>query len=890
MADMTVKDLASQFNLPVDDLLTKLAEAGIAADGADSPVSDDDKMQLLAHIRGSGASKRKSVSLKSSGDKGVSAPSRQRSQLKVSGQRGTPSRTVNVEVRKKRTFVRKDAEAEAAKQAEAEAAEKAAAEAKAAEAEAAEEAAAQAKAADAKAAEDAAAAEAAAKAEAEAKAEEAAKQEAVAEKGDEPAEPESVPADAEPAPNAEEAKKEPVKPATDGPKRELDATRSRAAENRRRLAEAGPPPPPQTQTKNKRELQQKKREELHVAKGKTGRRRRPARAAARVKVDTAHGFEKPTAPVIREVEIPEAITVEQLAQRMAVKSNDLIKQLFAMGEMVTINQTLDQDMATLIVEEMGHIPNIVSEADKEEALIAGVVANVEGADVATRAPVVTIMGHVDHGKTSLLDYIRKSRVAAGEAGGITQHIGAYHVEAESGNITFLDTPGHAAFTKMRARGAKTTDIVILVCAADDGVMPQTKEAIQHAKAAGVPMVVALTKCDRQEADPERVKNELSAEEVIPEDWGGDYQFVNVSSHTGDGVDNLLEAINLQAELLELKAASDVPAKGVVIESSLEKGRGSVATVLVQEGTLKRGDVILAGAFFGRVRALFDERGEQVQEAGPSIPVEVLGLGGTPEAGDEVLAVANEKKAKDLAEMRVDKQREKRQMDQAKWRREAMMAELTESDAKQMSVFIKADVQGSVEALADAILNIPTEELRVKIIAAAVGGISESDIDLAAASNAFTIGFNVRADGQARKRAQETGVDIRYYSVIYDVINDIKDAVSGLLGTKTQEQIVGTAEVREVFSASKWGDVAGCLVVEGTVQRGLPIRVLRDNVVIYEGELESLRRHKDDVNKVDAGTECGIAVKNYNNVKPGDSIEVFERIEVQRQVAEDADAA
>ena len=880
MTDMTVKDLAGDVGLPVDALLGKLADAGIKAESADSPISSDDKMQLLAHIKGA----RKSVGLKT-GDKKVSVPSRQRSQLKVSGQRGTPSRTVNVEVRKKRTFVRRDAAAEAAKaEEEAAAAKKAAEEAAAKEAEAAAakeaeaEAAAQAEEAERKAAE-------------EAKAEEAAKEQAEAEQAkaaeaEEQARQEAADAEkADAAKKAEEDAKAKAKPDV-AARREIDATRARAAENLRRAAKAGPPPP-QNQTKNKREAQQRKREELHVAKGKSGRRRRPARAAARVRVDTAHGFEKPTAPVIREVEIPEAITVEQLANRMAVKANDLIKQLFAMGEMVTINQTLDQDMATLIVEEMGHKPRLVSEASKEEALIADVVADVTAEQVEGRAPVVTIMGHVDHGKTSLLDYIRKSRVAAGEAGGITQHIGAYHVETKGGNITFLDTPGHAAFTKMRARGAQTTDVVILVCAADDGVMPQTKEAIQHAKAAEVPMVVALTKCDREEADPERVKNELSAEEVIPEDWGGDYQFVNVSSHTGEGIPELLEAINLQAELLELKAASDVPAKGVVIESSLEKGRGSVATVLVQEGTLSRGDVILAGAHFGRVRALFDERGDQVKSAGPSIPVEVLGLGGTPEAGDEVVAVANEKKAKELAEMRIDKQREKRQMDQAKWRREAMMAELTESDAKQMSVFIKADVQGSVEALADAILNIPTEELRVKIIAAAVGGISESDIDLAAASNAFTIGFNVRADGQARKRAQETGVDIRYYSVIYDVINDIKDAVSGLLGTETQERIVGTAEVREVFSASKWGDVAGCLVVEGQVRRGLPIRVLRDNVVIYEGELESLRRHKDDVDKVDAGTECGIAVKNYNNVRKGDSIEVFERVEVQRQVADEA---
>ena len=918
MAEMTVQDLAKEVGIAVDALLTKLADAGIDATSADAKISDEDKLTLIRHLRGGTSS----VKLSAPSDKRISVPSRKRSQLKVSGQRGSPARTVNVEVRKRRTFVRRDPaaeeqarEQEAAKLAEekarleAEEAAKQAAEAKAAaEAEAEAEAKAKAEAeaaaaveAERKAAEEAEKQQAEAEA-AKAKAEEEAAKKAAAEAEAKQAEAPKVeakdeakeaekPADSKPADKPEDAPAEPA-----GPKRrviadelargEREAARRRAAENLRRASKAPPPAPP----RNKAEEEQRRREELHVAKGKAGRRRKSGRSPSRVRVKTEHGFAKPTAPVVREVAVPEAITVGELAQRMAVKATDLIRDMMKMGEMATINQVLDQDTATLLVEEMGHSVKRVSEADREESLIQGAVG--ESDDSITkqpRPPVVTIMGHVDHGKTSLLDYIRKSRVASGEAGGITQHIGAYHVETPNGIVTFLDTPGHAAFTKMRARGASSTDVVVLVVAADDGVMPQTKEAIDHGRAAGVPMVVAVTKCDKPEADPERVRNELSQEQVIPEEWGGEYQFINVSAHSGEGVDALLEAILLQAEVLELSAPVDAPAKGVVVESSLEKGRGPVATVLVKEGTLSKGDVIIAGANFGRVRALFDESGSQVDSIGPSMPAEVLGLSGTPEAGDEVLAVADEKKARELVELREAKQREKRQMDLAKDRRNAMMASLSEGGLKQLAIMIKGDVQGSVEALADAIANIPTEEVSVKVVSSNVGGISESDIDLAAASNALVIGFNVRADGKARKAAQEAGVDVRYYSVIYDVMDDMRDAVSGLLGTETKEQIVGTAEVRDVFQATKWGKVAGCLVVEGQVRRGLPIRVLRDNVVIYEGELESLRRHKDDVQKVDAGTECGIAVKNYNDVRPGDNIEVFERIEVQRKVAETAEA-
>ena len=588
----------------------------------------------------------------------------------------------------------------------------------------------------------------------------------------------------------------------------------------------------------------------------------------------------------REVTIPEAITVAELANRMAERAVDVIKLLMAQDQMVKINDIIDADTAELIATEMGHTVKRVAESDVEGGLFDD-IGNDEAGDLVNRPPVVTIMGHVDHGKTSLLDAIREANVVSTEAGGITQHIGAYHVRTDKGVVTFLDTPGHAAFTRMRARGAQVTDVVILVVAADDGVMPQTREAIQHSKAAGVPMIVAITKVDKPDADLDSVKSALSKEEVFVEDWGGDVQCVGVSAHTGAGIDDLLDAILVQSELLELTAPVDAPARGQIIESSVEKGRGPVATVLVRSGTLNQGDVVLSGPHFGRVRAMFDEAGKPVKTAGPSIPVQILGLSGAPDAGDDVVAVANERKARELAELREVKLREQKLAQTQAVRMEQVFAQMGEGARKSLNLMIKADVQGSSGALQDSLLKIPSAEVKVNIVSAAVGGISESDVDLALASQAIIIGFNTRADSVARRRIQETGVDVRYYSIIYDVLDDVSDAIAGLLGTETREQIIGIAQVRDVFRSSKFGAVAGCLTIEGEVRRGLPIRVLRDSVVIYEGELESLRRHKDDVSKVEAGTECGIAVQNYNDVKVGDQIECFDRIEVKRTVSAQA---
>ncbi|MFU8821972.1 MAG: translation initiation factor IF-2, partial [Gammaproteobacteria bacterium] len=557
---------------------------------------------------------------------------------------------------------------------------------------------------------------------------------------------------------------------------------------------------------------------------------------------------------------------------------EVIKTMMGMGAMVTINQVIDRDTAVIVVEEMGHTPKILRENQIEE--VVEEAGRAEG-EVQPRWPVVTIMGHVDHGKTSLLDFIRRSRVAAGEAGGITQHIGAYVVETPKGRITFLDTPGHAAFTAMRARGAQATDVVILVVAADDGVMPQTVEAVQHARAAGVPIVVAVNKIDKHGADPERVKSELSQHNVIPEDWGGDTQFVNVSAHTGEGVDTLLESVALQAEVLELAAVVSGPAKGVVIESSLEKGRGAVATVLVQQGTLQAGDALLAGREYGRVRAMFNEHGKPVKEAGPSTPVQVLGLSGTPMAGDDVVVLPDERKAREVALHRQGKFRDVKLAKQQASKLEDVFTQMEEGNASAVQLLIKADVQGSAEALRDAMTRLSSDEVKVKVIASAVGGITESDVNLAAASGAIIIGFNVRADASARTAVKETGVDVRYYSIIYEAIDDVKSAIVGLLSPEIREQIVGIAEVREVFSSPKFGQVAGCLVTEGTVRRNNPIRVLRDNVVIFEGALESLRRFKDDVSEVKSGTECGIGVRNYTDIRARDQIECFERIEIAR---------
>ncbi len=593
-----------------------------------------------------------------------------------------------------------------------------------------------------------------------------------------------------------------------------------------------------------------------------------------------HGFERPTAPVVREVAIGEAITVADLASKLALKGGDVVKALFKMGVMATITQSIDHDTAALVVEELGHKAVAAESNDAESELLAH--AGAAQGEKAARPPVVTIMGHVDHGKTSLLDYIRRTKIATGEAGGITQHIGAYHVETGKGVISFLDTPGHAAFTSMRARGAKLTDIVVLVVAADDGVMPQTIEAIQHAKAANVPLIVAINKVDKSDADPERIKNELLTHDIVAESFGGDVQMVELSAKTGQGVDDLLEAISIQAEVLELLATPDGRASGTVIESSLDKGRGPVATVLVQQGLLEKGDYLVCGVQFGRVRALFDETGSQVPSAGPSIPVQVLGLSGVPDAGDDFVVVEDERLAKEVAQQREAKRRELRLVQAAGNRMEDIMAQMGQGEAQQvLNLVIKADVQGSVEALRQALTGLSNDQIRINVIVSGVGGITESDANAAATAKATIIGFNVRADASARRIIENSNLDLRYFSIIYDVIDQVKQVASGLLGVEIREEIIGIAEVRDVFRSSKFGAVAGSMVVEGVVKRSKPIRVLRDNTVIFEGELESLRRFKENVDEVRSGTECGIAVKAYNDVQPGDQIECFERIEVQR---------
>lgn len=593
-----------------------------------------------------------------------------------------------------------------------------------------------------------------------------------------------------------------------------------------------------------------------------------------------HGFQRPTEKIVREVAIGEAITVGDLAQKLAMKGGEVVKALFKMGVMATITQTIDHDTAVLVVEELGH-KAVRADADDAESELLAHVEDQRG-EAKGRPPVVTIMGHVDHGKTSLLDYIRRTKIASGEAGGITQHIGAYHVETEKGIVSFLDTPGHAAFSQMRARGAKLTDIVVLVVAADDGVMPQTREAIQHAKSAKVPLIVAINKIDKSSADPMRIKNELLEMEVVAEDFGGDTQMVELSAKTGQGVDDLLDAILLQSEVLELKAIDEGRAAGVVIESSLDKGRGPVATVLVQQGKLAKGDYLVCGVQYGRVRALFDETGGQVPSAGPSIPVQVLGLSGVPDAGDDFVVVADERLAKDVAQQRDAKRRELRLVKQAGNRMEDIMAQMgSGAEQQQLNLVVKADVQGSVEALKDALTSLSNDQIRIHVIGSGVGGITESDAQLAATSKATLIGFNVRADASARKVIEGNGVDLRYFSIIYDVIDQVKQVASGLLGVEIREEIIGIAEVRDVFRSSKFGAVAGCMVVEGVVKKSKPIRVLRDSVVVFEGELESLRRYKENVDEVKEGTECGIGVKAYNDVKAGDQIECFERIEVQR---------
>lgn len=836
MANVTVSQFAEVLKVPVDKLLTQLDEAGIKVSGSTDTISEDAKLELLTHLRrshgqddsraGDAAPKKITLSRKSN------------SELRLSGAQGR-SRTVNVEVRKKRTYIKRDVLEEQAQLEQDELDRKRQEE------------------------EDLV----------------AEKQRAI----------EAAVLEKEQAAKAEEDKRKKAEQALidakDDARIAADQAAAAATEEKARLEKAEQdararrtkekPKSKQTDTKYGRR-------ELHVAGDKSGRRKRKSPTRRRpisVGGDSQHGFERPTAPVVREVEIADNISVADLAQRMAVKGNEVVKVLFKMGAMVTINQIIDQDTAILVIEEFGHEAKLVTAADVDEQLLATEV-ELTGDEV-SRAPVVTIMGHVDHGKTSLLDYIRRAKVAAGEAGGITQHIGAYSVETDKGKITFLDTPGHAAFTAMRARGAQATDIVVLVVAADDGVMPQTIEAIQHAKAAGVPLVIAVNKIDRENADPERVKTELSQHEVIPEDWGGEHQFVNVSALKGDGVDLLLDAILLQAEVMDLKAVESGPAQGIVIESSLEIGRGAVATLLVQAGTLNQGDMIIAGEEYGRIRNMFDESGDSISSAGASQPAVVLGLSKTPGAGEDFQVVKNERKAREVAEYRQAKSRESKLAQQQASKLDDMFTQMKDGQLSSVSVLIKSDVHGSAEALKDALLKLATDEVKVKVLGSGVGGITETDANLAAASNAVIIGFNVRADAAARVAIKESGVDVRYYSIIYEAIDDVKAALSGLLAPEIREQIVGLAEVKDVFSSPKFGDIAGCIVTEGFVKRSNPIRVLRENVVIYEGELESLRRFKDDVNEVKSGTECGIGVKNYSDVKVGDQIECFERIEVAR---------
>ena len=852
MADVTVKQLASTVGASVERLLSQMQEAGLSHKSEDDSVSEEQKQVLLGFLKSShGAAPKpaEKITLK-----------RKSTGTLKSGQ-GRSGRNVTVEVRRKRTYVKRselETEAPAApaeSQAEIEAQ-------RIREEEVARQE------AEGKAREE----EAQRKAEAERKEQE--EEERKRQEEEREAQEKAV-AEAEAARLAqlEDQKTKTPEPVPVANQAELEAreqSEQRSSKRGRGRERAAP-----TGGENKG-----KRRELSLKSERRAKKRAPQHRDAPLKLDQVGGEFKPTEFISREVEVGEVISVGDLAQGMAVKAGEVIKTLMGLGVMATINQTIDQDTATLVVEEMGHRIKLVSDDVLEEKLEASLL--IEG-DTSPRAPVVTVMGHVDHGKTSLLDYIRNTRVTSGEAGGITQHIGAYSVETANGTITFIDTPGHAAFTSMRARGAKVTDIVILVVAADDGVMPQTEEAIQHAKAAEVPIIVAINKIDLENSDPDKVTNELASKDVVPEAWGGDTQFMKVSAMTGEGMDELLEAISLQAELMELVAIAQAPAQGVVIESRLDRGRGPVATILVQNGCLNQSDVIIAGEFHGKVRAMIDDKGNNTKTAGPSQPVEVLGLSGTPAAGDDFSAVTDERSARDLAEFRRDKNQERVQGMQQAARLENMFANIGEGEKRILKLIIKADVRGSLEAIIQSMAEMGNDEVSVQVLGSGVGGISESDATMAITYGAVVFGFNVRADKRAKSLLEKEGVDLRYYSVIYELIDDVRTVLSGMLSPEIREEIVGIAEVRDVFRSPRFGQVAGCMVTEGAVFRNKPIRVLRDNVVIYEGELESLRRFKDDVNEVRNGTECGIGVRNYNDVREGDLIEVFDTKEIARQL-------
>ncbi len=917
MAEVTVKQLADTVGTPVEKLLQQLKDAGVEKSAAEDTIADSEKSQLLMFLRQSQGGEQKAA-----GASKITLTRKKRGEIKLGG---PGKKSVTVETRGKRTFTKRDdaareemirqtalrqkqaekeetptetkSEPEAVcapapapapvveppvvdKEAEEDRIKREAEEAVISEADRIRDEAARVE-ADRIAEEQAIADAEKARIDAEAAARDAAQAAALAEL-------------TQSVEEAGKARERAVQAAADAELlRTQEATRRsarRAAPEPAAVSNNNSGPPPENSGRPGRRGRGGKagggRKELRVSGGRGGKREKRGRRELAHNIEAKHGFAKPTAPVVHDVDIPETITVAELGNRMAVKAGEVIKTMMGMGVMATINQVLDQDTAVLVVEEMGHNAIMTSADDLELELQQRLVAAAAGNDGASddevvRPPVVTIMGHVDHGKTSLLDYIRTTRVAAGESGGITQHIGAYSVEHDKGALTFLDTPGHAAFSSMRSRGAQATDIVVLVVAADDGAMPQTIEAVQHSRAADVPIIVAVNKMDKEGVDPDKVKNDLSKHDVIPEEWGGETMFIPVSALTGLGIDDLLDALLLQAEVMELKARPEGYAEGVVIEATLDKGRGPVATVLVQAGELKRGDIMVCGKEFGRVRAMFNDSGEQVEVAGPSTPVQVLGLSNTPDAGENMLVTKDERGARELADLRNDKSRDQRLAERRPQKLEDVFSQIKQGEASTLNLVVKTDVQGSFEALRDALQNFTTDEVSIRVIGGGVGGITESDAQLAAASSAVMIGFNVRADNAARKVIMEQDIELHYDSVIYEVLDRVKAAAGLMLPPEIQEKIIGLAQVQDVFRSPKFDQVAGCMVVDGVVRRAEPIRVLRDNVVIFEGELESLRRFKDDVNEVRMGTECGIGVKNYTDIQAGDQIEVFERKEVAR---------
>jgi len=878
MSNKTVRQLAEVVKIPLERLLEQLKEAGLSASAPDDVINEDEKMQLLAHLRkrhgkdeGAAEGSLKRVTLKR----------RTVSELKQASVPGSTTKTISVEVRKQKTYIKRSEVADSDEQKNSELAKHALEEQIAKQAEnlppveepvKAKEVVLEQKAEDGviepevKAAVEPVAAEVAIAPEVPSSAVEE--------------EVEVVPVQEENKIDHEQAVK--AKEATEARKKQqekdlrLEESIKRNADKVRQQASA------------KQEILHRKKQEEGARAGAGGRDTKKAKKKGKktervsVKAEGKHQFEMPVEPIVKEVTIPEMIIVSDLAQKMSVKAAMVIKHLMKLGIMATINQSIDQETAAILVEEMGHKAIMQSDDDLEQEMLAEAQEEDNRVEL-PRAPIVTIMGHVDHGKTSLLDYIRKTRVAAGEAGGITQHIGAYQVKTDHGSVTFLDTPGHAAFTAMRARGADVTDVVIVVVAADDGVMPQTREAVEHARAANVPIIVAMNKIDKPDANPDKVMQELSTINVLAEEWGGDVQFLKISAKTGEGIDELIEALIVQTEILELKAPVEGAASGIVIESRLDKGRGVVATVLIQKGTLESGQMVLCGHEYGRVRAMFNENGVAIKEAGPCAPVEILGLSGTPNAGDEFLVVQNERIAKDLAKHREDRKKLSRHAVQQASKLDEVFSRMTTGEIACVNLVLKTDVQGSLEALRSSLIGLSNDEVEVKVVFGGVGGINEGDANLALASGAILMGFNVRADAAARRLIEEKGIDLHYYSIIYEAIDEVKKAISGMLAPEIREQIVGLAEVRDVFKSPKFGAVAGCMVVDGYVKRNLPIRVLRNNVVIYEGQLESLRRFKDDAAEVKMGMECGIGVKNYNDVQPGDQIEVFERIEVKREL-------